>query len=32
MQRFLAGREVGVVAAVSDDNPQVIVVTAIELD
>lgn len=32
MQRFMAGRELAVVAAVSDDAPSVIVVTAIVLD
>ena len=31
-QRFMAGRELAVVAAISDDDPQVIVVTAIHLD
>ena len=29
LQRFVSGRELAVVAAVSDDDPQVIVVTAI---
>ena len=32
LQRFIAGRELAVVAAVSDDDPSVIVVTAIVLD
>ena len=32
MQRFMAGRELAVVAAISDDEPLVIVVTAIVLD
>ena len=32
MQRFIAGRELAVVAAISDDDPTVIVVTAIVLD
>ena len=32
MQRFMAGRELAVVAAISDDDPAVIVVTAIVLD
>ena len=32
MQRFMAGRELAVVAAISDDDPIVIVVTAIILD
>ena len=32
MQRFMAGRELAVVAAVSDDDPSVIVVTVIVLD
>lgn len=32
LQRFVSGRELAVVAAVSDDNPQVIVVTAIVMD
>ena len=32
MQRFMAGRELAVVAAISDDEPTVIVVTAIILD
>lgn len=31
MQRFVAGRELGVVAAVSDDEPGVIVVTVVEI-
>ena len=32
MQRFMAGRELAVVASISDDDPAVIVVTAIVLD
>ncbi|MEO5771778.1 MAG: DUF4258 domain-containing protein [Burkholderiaceae bacterium] len=32
LQRFVSGRELAVVAAVSDDNPQVVVVTAIVID
>ena len=32
MQRFVSGRELAVVAAVSDDNPLVIVVTMIVLN
>lgn len=32
MQRFMAGRELVVVAAISDDDPSVVVVTAIVLD
>jgi hypothetical protein len=32
MQRFMSGRELAVVAAISDDDPMVIVVTAIVLD
>ena len=32
MQRFMAGRELAIVAAISDDDPSVIVVTAIALD
>jgi hypothetical protein len=32
LQRFVSGRELAVVAAVSDDHPQVIVVTAIVVD
>lgn len=32
MQRFMTGRELAVVAAISDDDPTVIVVTAIVLD
>lgn len=32
MQRFMAGRELAVVAAIADDDPAVIVVTAIVLD
>ena len=32
MQRFMAGRELAVVAAISDDDPMVIVVTAMVLD
>jgi hypothetical protein len=32
LQRFISGRELAVVAAVSDDDPQVIVVTAIVVD
>lgn len=31
MQRFMAGRELAVVAAISDENPTLIVVTAIVL-
>ncbi|MBN8508071.1 MAG: DUF4258 domain-containing protein [Burkholderiales bacterium] len=31
MQRFIAGRELGVVAAVSDDDPGVVVVTVVEI-
>ena len=31
MQRFMAGRELAVVAAISDDDPTVVVVTAIVL-
>lgn len=32
MQRFMSGRELAVVAAISDEDPAVIVVTAIVLD
>lgn len=32
MQRFIAGRELAVIAAIADDDPSVIVVTAIVLD
>lgn len=32
MQRFMSGRELAVVAALSDDDPTVVVVTAIVLD
>lgn len=32
LQRFISGRELAVVAAVADDDPQVIVVTAIVVD
>ena len=32
MQRFMAGRELAVVAAISDEDPMLIVVTAIVLD
>jgi hypothetical protein len=32
MQRFMSGRELAVVAAIADDDPAVVVVTAIALD
>lgn len=32
MQRFMSGRELAVVAAIADDDPSVVVVTAIVLD
>jgi Domain of unknown function (DUF4258) len=32
VQQFLAGREIAVVAAVSDDEPTVVVVTVIDVD
>jgi hypothetical protein len=32
LHRFVSGRELAVVAAISDDSPQVIVVTAIVMD
>lgn len=32
MQRFMSGRELAIVAAIADDDPSVVVVTAIVLD